>query len=487
MSTSAQQARTLYEQRKFAECEHLCREMLRADPTDVDALSTLGYLGMQAGEPEMAAKYLEQAANLEPGYPGHLGALATALRMASRHEDALLAQERAVALAPDDPAALTNLALQYAEAGRFDEAAQHYERAIEIQPTLGQAHYGLSLIRKFEPADPRIERLRELHAEPQLQPTDRAAVAFSLGRAYDDLDEPDQAFGYFAEGNALKKKQSHYDAAAEKRYAQALCAVFDKPLLEQNIQAGNPSDLPVFVIGMPRSGSTLVEQVLAAHPNIAASGELPWAGRALDQGLASALDGGQSWPAGARNIAPRAWRAMGDAYIERIGEPDGDIKRHIDKQLFNYLLVGPLHLMLPGARFVYCRRNPLDTCVSCFTNNFGGDRGFSNDLEDLGAAFANCEMLMAHWKKWLPEGTLIEIAYEQMVADLETESRRLLDFLGLPWAPQCLAFADTERAVITSSLRQVRSGIYQSSVGRWRRFAKHLAPLQHALGLAGEA
>lgn len=483
MNDSARQARTLYEQRRFGECERVCRAMLSENPDDVDALSTLGYLAMQAGEPEMAADYLERASKLEPHDAGHQGALATALRMAGKHEAALAAQERAAALAPEDAAALTNLALQYAEAGRFDDAANYYEHAIARQPTLGQAHYGLALIRNFDPEDPRIEILSQLHADPGLDEADRAAVAFSLGRAWDDLGDYDQAFKFFAEGNAWKKQHSRYDAAAERAYAQQLCAAFDGELRQQNAEAGNQSTLPVFIVGMPRSGSTLVEQVLSAHPQIVGGGELPWAGQTLERALAQELGKDHSWPGSVAAIDPSAWTAMGGTYLKRIANQDAGIQRHLDKQLFNYLLVGPIHLMLPGARFIYCRRDPLATCVSCFTHNFGGDRGFSNDLEDLGAAFKTSEILMAHWQEWLPEGALIEIDYENMVTDSASETRRLLDFLGLPWADECLQFESSERPVTTSSLRQVREGIYQDSVSRWRRFESHLGSLRAALGL----
>lgn len=457
--------------------------MLSENPDDVDALSTLGYLAMQAGEPDMAAGYLERASKLEPYDAGHQGALATALRMAGKHDIALAAQERAAALAPRDAAVLTNLALQYAEAGRFDEAAKHYEQAIARQPTLGKAHYGLALIRKFEPGDSRIKTLTQLHADPGLGEADRAAVAFCLGRACDDLGNYDRAFEFFAEGNAWKKQHSPYDAKGERVYAEQLCAAFDDALRRQNAEAGNPSTLPVFIVGMPRSGSTLVEQVLSAHPQVVGGGELPWAGQTLERALAETLGKRQSWPASVADIGPSEWTSMGDRYLARIANPGDQVQRHVDKQLFNYLLVGPIHLMLPGARFIYCRRDPLATCVSCFTHNFGGDRGFSSDLGDLGAALKTSEMLMAHWQEWLPEGALIEIDYEKMVTDTASETRRLLDFLALPWADECLQFANIERAVTTSSLRQVRQGIYQESVGRWRRFEAHLAPLRASLGL----
>lgn len=478
----ARQARDLYQQQRFAECEQVCRAMLSEDPNNVDALSTLGYLAMQAGEPDMAADYLEAAGKLEPDDAGHQGALATALRMAGKHEAALAAQARAARLAPDDPALLTNLALQYAEAGQFDDAADYYEQAIEKNPRLGQAHYGLALIRKFEPDDPRIEGLLTLYENPQLTGADRASFAFTLGRAFNDLGDYDRAFEYFREGNNWKKQRSRYDRAAERAYAQKLCEVFNDDLRAQNAGAGNPASLPVFIVGMPRSGSTLVEQVLSAHPQAVGGGELPWAGHTLERGLARESGNGETWPASASKVARSAWTAMGDAYLTRIAGPAAAAVRHLDKQLFNYLLVGPIHLMLPGARFIWCRRDPLDTCVSCYTHNFGGDRGFSNDLEDLGSAFATCELLMTHWQRWLPEGAMTEVRYEDMVRSTPSETRRLLDFLGLPWADECLAFGASGRAVTTSSLRQVRQGIYQSSVGSWRRYEKHLGPLRAALG-----
>lgn len=481
MTALAEEARSLYAQQRYAECERVCRTILAADPDDVNALSLLGYLAANGGMHGLAATCFARASEIEPDDAGHRGALASALRLLGRHEEALSAQQAAVARAPTDPAALNNLAQQYAEAGRFAEAVEYYEQAIAHAPTLGRAHYGLALIKKFAADDSRISVMLAALDSPRLDDSDRTGILFSLGRAFDDLGDFERAFGYFQRANELRKKFSRFDAQAELTYVQRLKNAFDEALLKQNHSAGDPSASPVFVVGMPRSGSTLLEQLLASHPDVRAGGELPWAMQIMDSMLPRYLPTGQALPEAVHAVTREAWAEMGAAYIDKIGALQDGAQRLIDKQLFNYMLVGPIHLMLPNARFIHCRRDPLDTCVSCYTQNFAASRGFTCDLNDLGRAYRSQEMIMNHWREWLPDNRLVECHYEDLVSKTEDTARTLVAFLGLPWSEQCLAFASRDNTVVTSSLGQVRQDIYQSSVGRWRRFEEHLSPLRDAL------
>jgi hypothetical protein len=235
--------------------------------------------------------------------------------------------------------------------------------------------------------------------------------------------------------------------------------------------------MPIFVLGMPRSGTTLVEQILASHPQVHGAGEL----RALQR----LVDGLGDYPAAATRLAPAELARLGESYLAQIRPLAGGRAHLVDKMPANFLHAGLIHLMLPGARIVHCRRDPVDTCLSCYTKLFSGEQMFAYDLRELGLFHRAYQTLMAHWRAVLPPDRFIEVDYEAVVENLEGEARRLVAFLGLPWDEACLGFHKTERPVRTASVNQVRQPIYRTSAGRWKAHAAHLEPLLSALGIDG--
>ena len=267
------------------------------------------------------------------------------------------------------------------------------------------------------------------------------------------------------------------------RQVDALISSFDRALFLSRSTLGAASELPVFVLGMPRSGTTLVEQILASHPMVHASGELLASGLMID-GIASlpaARQAGKGYPEAVRLVDRAAAEALAGRYLEAIGRDAGEAARVTDKLPFNFLRIGLIALLLPRARIIHCQRDPYDTCLSCYFQDFQDAQPFVYELERLGKYYREYERLMAHWRSVLPS-PMLEVPYEALVNDPEPWCRRILEHCALPWDERVLRFFATERSVQTASFWQVRQPIYLSSVGRWRHYRKHLGPLFEALG-----
>jgi hypothetical protein len=255
----------------------------------------------------------------------------------------------------------------------------------------------------------------------------------------------------------------------------SMAEIFSPTLLNAKANMGARSNLPVFVVGMPRSGTTLVEQILASHPMVYGSGEL--------KRLHTLVEGIEGFPNAARDLPATQLRALGEAYLAFV-KPMASGRRHVvDKMPSNFLLAGMIRLILPDAHIIHCRRNPVDTCLSCYTKLFAGEQAFAYDHAELGRFHRAYQALMAHWRSILPPSHFLEVDYEAVVDDVEREAQRLLNYLGLPWDKAVLSFHETDRPVRTASVNQVREPIYRTSAGRWRQHAAHLQPLLTALGV----
>jgi hypothetical protein len=285
----------------------------------------------------------------------------------------------------------------------------------------------------------------------------------------------DQAFQHFAIGNRMKRSTFPYDANATSAWMSRIAETFTAPVMKRLGGAGVASSMPIFVLGMPRSGTTLIEQIIASHPAVQGAGELPF--------LQTLVNGLPDYPAGVPSLSKADMTALGQAYLDKLA-PLAHGKPHvIDKMPANFLHAGMIALMLPGAKIVHCRRDPVDTCLSCYTKMFSAEQLFAYDLIELGQFHRDYQTLMAHWRKVLPADRFIEVDYEAVVADVEGEARRLIEFIGLPWDEACVRFYQNQRVVKTASLNQVRQPIYTSSMGRWKPYAAHLKPLLDVLGV----
>ena len=389
---------------------------------------------------------------------------------------------KALALESENAVFHHNLAYVLGAKSRMEAAEAAYRRAIALDPGYAEAHFNLAQSIKVEAGDPLIESLESLLARPRLSRGERCFLGFAAGKAYDDLGDYDRAFGHFSDGNAAKgaRPNPHYGSD----YLRAILEVCGKDFLAGRFGGSGVEAAPIFIVGMPRSGTSLAEQILASHPDVFGAGELPYIDR-----IAAALGGhaaeGTAYPACLRSVPDSAFKGFAESYLKEALGAAGGAAVVTDKAPLNFRHLGLILLLFPKARIVHCRRDPLDTCLSCFFQNFAAGQDYSFDLKELGRFYRDYREMMSAWSGALP-APVFDLVYEDLVADLEGVGRSLLSFCGLDWHPDCARFFETRRPVLTASRVQVRQPVYASSVGKWRRYAAHLGPLIEALGPAGE-
>ena len=356
--------------------------------------------------------------------------------------------------------------------GRLDEAAAVFEGALALAPRSGELHRNLAEVVRFKGGDPRIAATERLAAE-LLGDADRISLGFALGKAYADLGRHEDAFRQHQDACRLMRPHLDYDEAGTLAMFEQMAALFTRAAIEARAGQGDPSEAPIFILGMPRSGSTLVEQILAAHPDVSAGGELT-----LLRDIAAAMLG---QPERALGLDAVGLRAVGAGYIQATHGLLQGRRRFTDKMPANFLMVGLIRLVLPNARIIHTRRDPVDTCLSCFATLFGDGQLYSYDLGELGRHYLAYDRLMQRWREALSPGAMLEVAYEDVVADIEGQARRLVEYCGLAWDPRCVAFQAADRPVWTASSAQVRQPLYTTSTGRWRPPAEVLRALLQGL------
>ena len=450
------------------------RRALSLAPDYIAAENNIGAALRTLHRYDEAAEHYRQALALRPGSADAHNNLAVALQLLGRHEEALAAFEQALALNPDLPAAWHGRGTVQRTLGRLEEARQAIEHAIKLAPRRAEFYRSLAETRRFTADDPHLALIEALARDMTALPEDdRVHLHFALGKVYADLGDHELAFGHLLQGNALKRGQVAYDEAAVMAYFDRIRALFNPGVMQERRGAGDPSSVPVFIFGMPRSGTSLVEQILASHPQVHGAGELGEFELAV-----AALGGGEGVPP---DIGGAELRRVGAHYLAAVS-PRAPAARHItDKMPANFRFAGLIHLALPNARLVHLRRDPVDTCLSCFSLLFGGDQPYAYDLAELGRFYRAYEKLMEHWRSVLPPGVMLEVQYEELVADFEPQARAILAHCGLEWDDSCFDFYKTERPVHTASAVQVRQPLYRSSVGRWRPADPVLRPLLDAL------
>ena len=468
------------------------RTALALDPGHVNARFNLGGALRRLGEPEAAADELRRLVERFPDDPDFRIALGDALLDSGRPREAMEAHERALALSPGHPDALIGLGLAHVDTGGFEAAGRCYRRVIDGGPDHPQVWLNYSKTRRFGPADTReIEEAEaaaaRLEARPAPPGPECGDVHFALGKMYDDLGEYDRAFEHFRRGNEILERHTPFDLGGPERLAEDLEAGFGEAWFDRVRGWGDPSPRPIFIVGMPRSGTTLVEQILASHPDAHGAGEL-----IRIPNLAQRLLGAGGVPPGSPGSLPAALGALrredleaaARDYLAYVGaRAGGGAARTTDKLPENYHHLGLIAAMLPNARIVHVARDPMDVCVSNYLVRFQRGHAWSYGFDALAREHRAYERLMAHWRAVLPS-PMHEQSYESLVASPESESRRLVEFCGLEWDDRCLDFHLTERSVHTASGWQVRQPIYRRSVGRWRNYERHLGPLREALGAA---
>ncbi len=385
--------------------------------------------------------------------------------------------------APNDFAAWHLYGRIDSERGNFTTAVDHYRHAWQRMPALVEAGYSIGQVKRFDsPDDADFQRLLAWDARRDvLRPGQQVQLDFALGKAWAELQDYERAFTHYARGNKNQKSLVFYDEAVQERWADKILETFSPSLFERLQSAGCMDETPVFIVGMPRSGTTLIEQVLAAHPQVRAGGELRTVNRLIAETWPADQDGGFPYVLARGSVD--GLKHFSEGYLDRVRELAHGRARVTDKMPGNFLYAGLLRLVFPRARIIYACRGAMDNCLSCYTTLFSSGHEYSYDLQQLGRMYRLHERVMDHWRV-IPGMNLLEVSYENLVGDFENEARRLVDYLGLPWSDRCLQFHALERVVSTASLAQVRRPIYTSSVGKWHRYATQLAPLAEALGMS---
>ncbi|HXW29310.1 MAG TPA: tetratricopeptide repeat protein, partial [Xanthobacteraceae bacterium] len=482
-------------------------------PDFAEAHNNLGVALSDVGEFERAVTRYERALAIMPDFAEAHFNLANALREQGKLNDAVVHYERALVLMPafaaahcnlgvafkeqgkpaaavaqfeqallvkaDYAAAHSNLAAVWLELGQLTTAERAIKRAIDLEPKVPGHYYALGQIRHFAAGDPWLTAMEDLARESHSLPKDgRIKLHFALGKAYADLGWHQRSFDHFLAGNALKRFEIGYDEAATLAMFEDIRNVFTPERVGALQGMGQRCDAPIFILGMPRSGTTLVEQILASHPQVFGGGELELLPRLVARG--GDRSGVEVEVAG---LGAATVRHLATEYLAGLRALAPAATRITDKMPANFALVGFIHLALPEARIIHVRRNPIDTCLSCFSTLFTRGHPYTYDLAELGRYYRAYQAMMEHWQKALPAAVILDVSYEDVVADVNAQARRMLEHCGLPWDDVCLAFFETQRAVSTASAAQVRRPVYDTSVGRWRAYQSALQPLLQALAI----
>jgi tetratricopeptide (TPR) repeat protein len=475
-------ALALKETERFDEASALLTRSLSLDPGNVKTLTYLALVRLDQKLFPEAEAAAQRALALAPDDPEALNAMGLVRFEQQKSDEALVLHRRAVELKPDLADAYNNIGNILKENGELAAARAAFERAVELDPREAGYYFNLADSKKFTEDDAHLaameHRVRNLDG---LSASARSRLNFALSKAYDDLGRYDEAFACMREGNALKRGRIDYDETGTLGLFDRIRSTFDRGLLETKVDAGYASSLPVFVVGMPRSGTTLVEQILASHPAVHGAGELADFNVLVDR-MAGSRGNAFCYPEDSPALTTDQLCALGLACVEALRRRAPSAQRVTDKMPANFVFLGLIHLALPGARIIHVLRDPRDTCLSCYSKLFTAEQNFTYDLGELGRYYRKYAELMDHWRHMLPAGRVLEIRYEDVIADLEGSARRLLDHCGLEWDPTCIAFHEARRPVRTASASQVRRPIYRSSQGRWRTYQDHLGPLFAALG-----
>ncbi len=481
-------AAIFHRQGQLPEALSLLQDTVRLAPRSAQAQNDLGGVLLALGQPEPAIEHLQEAVRLRPDFAEAHSNLGLAHRELGQIDLALQRFREAIRLNPGYAGAHNNLGYTLEFHGQVDEALSEFHEALRLDPDNARALAslsGLAAAGRYQLSDAEREHLRSLSTRSDLSADDRGRLHFARARLLDKAGDYDQAFEHYRQGNELRKvyvrrRGAAFDPAEQQRVVDALRDAYSPAYFEGVRSLGDTSELPVFIVGMMRSGTSLAEQILASHPRVFGAGELRDIDRLVAH-LPRRLGTTEAYPACIHRLDAPTVRALAGEHLERLRQRGGEAARVIDKQPFNFLHLGLIATLFPRARIIHCRRDPVDTCLSCYFQNFGEPMGFTLDLEHLGLYYREYERLMAHWAQVLPV-PVFELDYEELTADQEAVSRRLVAFCGLEWDERCLRFHETRRPVRTASTLQVRRPMYRDAVGRWKRYAAHLGPLLEALG-----
>ncbi|MFL6844045.1 MAG: sulfotransferase [Allosphingosinicella sp.] len=506
---------------QLAMAEGLLRPYLKEKPTDIAAIRMMAELAGRLGRYKDSETLLRRALDLAPDFTAARANLATVLHRQNRSaealeildslldgepealsqqnlraaalgrlggfEEAIRLYEQVLARKPDQPKVWMSYGHTLKTVGRLEEGVAAYRRALALAPTLGEAWWSLANLKTIAFADADLAAMESALAQPALKVEDRFHLHFALGKALEERQEPARAFTHYAEGNRLRHDMMGYDPDEVTSLVDRTRQVYSRDFFAQRSGFGAAAPDAIFILGMPRAGSTLIEQILASHPLVEGTMELPdlpvlaarlgrWRGEAETR-----------YPEAVADLDSAAAAALGEEYLDRTRiQRKTDRPFFIDKLPNNWVHTGFIHLILPNARIIDARRHPLDCGFSNFKQHYAHGQGFSYDLADMGRYYRDYVGLMAHFDRLLP-GRVHRVIHERLVDEPEPEVRRLLDYLGLDFDPACLRFHENPRAVRTASSEQVRRPLNRDGIGQWRAYEQWLGPLKAALGPVLEA
>lgn len=474
-------AKSQQAQNRFADALAAYDRALALAPQDLDALLGRAEVLIECVQRTAALDCCRRARTLAASDAAQLQRVGLAFHDFDAHREARACFEAALVLQPDLAEAHNSLGITLGDLGDLPHAEAEYREALRLKPDHVGAYYNLTSLIRLMPEDALWAPLMSMAETLGQRATDEQILLhFALGKVWEDNRDYDQAFEHFLYGNRLKHGYSRYDEARQVEFYRNYIRIFSTSFLANHSGAGTRDETPIFIVGMSRSGTTLVEQILASHPQVHGGGEMQLLRRCACLELGPLADEAEI-PQRLAQLEGSAFTRIGERYAAALKELAPGAVRVTDKLPGNMVLVGLMHLAFPRAHIIHCVREPLDTCVSCFTKHFTTGHDFSYDLGELGRFYRLYTELMRHWHAVLPPGRMLEVRYEDVVKDLEGQARRLLTFCGLDWDDACLRFHEHRRVVRTASLAQVRQPIYASSVGRWRHYEKYLDQLKQAL------
>lgn len=481
------QAATIHlKRRNFHQALRSIDALLNFMPAHLDALKLRIKLLIELDELDEAEQIALHVLNLEPDGSESSLLLAKVLQAQNRDEEALALFKQAVHSThnptSDAPIALAEMLIQL---GRLAEAEATLRTVLAQQPETAAAWAQLATIKTFTHDDVELDAMSALLANETrsgMAFEDRVSLHFALGKAYLDCNKVERALDHYAQANQLRRSQATYDEQIAKQWMASIAQQVQPALLQalSAAGAGYSSDIPVFIVGMPRSGTSLVEQILASHPEVFGAGELTLVQKMVDR-IIDQNGAPLPYPELLSQLTAEDFSDLGAYYTQTVAALASDKRRIVDKMPLNFLYAPFIHLMLPNARIIHMQRDPVDTCMSCYCQAFSPEQGFTFDLAELGNFYVQYSALMQQWRALLPSSRFMEIRYEDVVEDLEGSARRLIDFCGLAWDDACLSFHQTKRRVRTASLAQVRRPIYRDDIGRWLPHTARLSPLLEAL------
>lgn len=508
----------LVTEQMFGKAIDVLKKALALSPNFADPHCNIGFAlnGLDLYDP--ALQHFKRALELKPDYPEAYVGLGKVHRGKQNLKAAEAFTLKAISMNDSKAEFFDSLGGIYVEMGEPEKAAQYFDKALSMNPDLssallgkgnllvelGQAdeaeklllraredntdhsrlaaNFGLVQLRKVKKDDQSLQELIDANNRiEELPPSQVEYLNFALGKCYDDISEHAKSFEHYKKGCELKRKRINYNADEQTRFFDQLINFFNVDTIDSLRKFSNPSDLPIFVLGMPRSGTTLTEQIIASHQDVFGAGELR---HFLDLAntQVNSPSGVMVYPDNLKLLDSEKISGIAIEYLSRLRKHSSDALHITDKMPGNFIALGLIHALLPNAKIIHVERNPFDTCLSCYTRLFQHGQSFSYDLTELGRYYADYRRLMEHWRTILPENAFLDVRYEDLVADTETQAKRIIEFCGMAWDANCLEFHKMERQVRTASVTQVRQPIYKTSVERWRRFEQELQPLAVALG-----